>query len=429
MSDQDELLEPILTERADFTFGDLFRTDDPVAAWLVNLSRAVDDLLLANRRLARNLALSGPREEPEPRNHEVIYDIKAVVSHAWELAKFIQLESSNDPVIADFIGSRVPDQARTDLAEALAALEPDDDDPPNRKAFKATLASARDQASHYSKVNHDLVEKALLDLQTDFEGEPNKTSLLLGENFKDFYAPYATEMDWQLFHPIGDGDMEAFKRFNTRLNELVGRLIRFSATAVHCYFRDHEADTARVELGAVLPDRARRPSVRRRVSPDHEIEREDPSGTVAGHDRHPVGRLKERRAQTDRPLECREDRDCSRVIPERVHRQLVAIVELEPRKESVEIVDARIRNDHSNSNDHQAEDVVGQADLWHRIAEIEERRTVRPPDSHPRLVIAVELAQSFFDTSTKADHVGVFGQISHDDGAPKNSHVLGKVPL
>ncbi len=250
MTDQDELLEPVLTERTDFTFGDLFGADDPVAAWLVNLSRAVDDLLLANRRLARNLARSGPQEEPEPRNHEVIYDIKAVASHAWELAKFIQLESSNDPAIAGFIESRVPEQARTDLADALAVLEPDDDDPPNQKAFKATLASARDQASHYSKIDHGLVKKALRDVETDFEGKPNETSLLLGENFKDFYAPYATEMDWQLFHPIGDGNMEAFKRFNTRLKELVGRLICFSTTAVHSYFRDHEADTEMVLLDA-----------------------------------------------------------------------------------------------------------------------------------------------------------------------------------
>jgi hypothetical protein len=246
MDDQADRLEPAITERIDFTFPALFATDDPLAAWLVNLSRAVDDLLLANRRLARNLARSGPQEDPEPRNHEVIYDIKAVASHSWELAKFIRLESSEGPAIAGFIENRMPEEARVDLAGALAVLEPDDDDLANQKAFKATLASARDQASHYSKIDHNLIEKALRDLKTDFEGKPNETSLLLGETFKDFYAPYATEMDWQLFHPVDDGKMDAFKKFNIRLNELVGRLIRFSTTAVHCYFRDHEADIRRV---------------------------------------------------------------------------------------------------------------------------------------------------------------------------------------
>jgi hypothetical protein len=248
MDDQADQLEPVVTERIDFTFPTLFGAGDPLAAWLVNLSRAVDDLLLANRRLARNLARSGPQEEPEPRNHEVIYDIKAVASHAWELAKFIQLESSEGLAIAEFIENRMPEEARADLAGALAVLEPDVDDPPNQKAFKATLASARDQASHYSKIDHDLIEKALGDLKTDFEGKPNETSLLLGETFKDFYAPYATEMDWQLFHPVDDGKMDAFKKFNFRLNELVGRLIRFSTTAVHCYFRDHGPDIKTVEL-------------------------------------------------------------------------------------------------------------------------------------------------------------------------------------
>jgi hypothetical protein len=248
MSNQSDELEPVFTEQVNFNFGELFHADDPVAAWLVNLSRAVDDLLLANRRLARNLARSGPQDKPEPRNHEVIYDIKAVASHAWELAKFIQLESSKDPVIGDFIESRIPEAARSDLVDALSVLEPGDGDPSTQKEFKATLASARDQASHYSEIKRSLIKKALSDLETDFEGNPNETSFLLGENFKDFYAPYATEMDWQLFHPVGDGDMEAFKRFNTRLNELVGRLIRFAATAVHCYFRQQEAGTETVEL-------------------------------------------------------------------------------------------------------------------------------------------------------------------------------------
>lgn len=244
----EEQLEPVFTEQLDFAFGDLFRSDDLVAAWLVNLSRAVDDLLLANRRLARNFASPGSQEGPGPRNHEVIYDIKAVASHAWELAKFIRLKSSEDPVIAEFIGTRLPEKARADLADAMAVLEPNDDDPPNQRAFKATLASARDQASHYSEIKRSLITKALGALETDAEGNPNETSLLLGETFKDFYAPYATEMDWQLFHPVDDADMDAFKEFNTRLNELVGLLIRFSTTAVHAYFRDHESDIRTVEL-------------------------------------------------------------------------------------------------------------------------------------------------------------------------------------
>ncbi|HEY6729726.1 MAG TPA: hypothetical protein VI039_01740 [Solirubrobacterales bacterium] len=243
-------LEPIFTERIDFAFADLFQADDPLTPWLINLARATDDVLLANRRLARNLAGSDS-EVPSPRNHEVIYDIKAVASHAWELAKFIRLKSSGAPAIAEFVEKRMPAKSREDLDEALLAFESADGDSQNEKAFKGLLASARNQASHYSKVDHSLMSPAVQRLETDLEGRTNETSLLLGRTFKDFYAPFATEMDWQLFHALDGGSLKAFKGFNTKLNEVVGRLIRFSTTAIHCYFRDREAETRTVELEPV----------------------------------------------------------------------------------------------------------------------------------------------------------------------------------
>ena len=120
-------LEPIFTERIDFAFVSLFQADDPLAAWLIDLARATDDLLLASRRLARNQPGSGAAVA-SPRNHEVIYDIKAVASHAWELAKFIQLKSSGAPEIAEFVESRMPAKSREDLDKALLAFEPADGD-------------------------------------------------------------------------------------------------------------------------------------------------------------------------------------------------------------------------------------------------------------------------------------------------------------
>jgi hypothetical protein len=243
-------LEPIFTERIDFAFADLFQADNPLTPWLINLARATDDVLLANRRLARNLAGSGS-EVPAPRNHEVIYDIKAVASHAWELAKFIRLKSSGVPAIAEFVEKRMPAESHEDLDEALLAFEPADGDSQDGKGFRELLASARDQASHYSEVDHRLMGRALERLKTDFEGRANETSLFLGQTFKDFYAPFGTEMDWQLFHALDGGSLKAFKGFNTKLNELVGRLIRFSTTAIHCYFRDREAETRTIKLEPV----------------------------------------------------------------------------------------------------------------------------------------------------------------------------------
>lgn len=241
-------LEPRFTERIDFRFEDLFDPEDPLAQFVMNLSRGANDLLLGNRRLLKDFAVAASGEST-PLQHDVIYDIKTVASDAWELAKFIQ-SSQNSAKVAPFIANRMPAQARRDLEDALAAFEPSESDSPETKTFKNKLISARDQDSHYSELNAKLLKRALRNLNTDFEGQPNETSLLKGVKFKDFYAPFATEMDWQLFHQMDAGDLETLKIFVGQLNEVVGRLLTFSETAVECWFRDHAEATTRVDLSA-----------------------------------------------------------------------------------------------------------------------------------------------------------------------------------
>lgn len=241
-------LEPEFTERIDFRFEELFDPEDPLAQFVMNLARGANDLLLGNRRLVKGFA-TPPSGWATPLQHDVIYDIKAVASDAWELAKFIE-DSQNSAKVAPFIANRVPAQARQDLEDALAAFEPSESDSPETKTFKNKLISARDQDSHYSELNAKLLKRALRNLKTDFEGRPNETSLLKGKRFKGFYAPFATEMDWQLFHQMDAGDLEALKIFVGKLNEVVGQLLTFSETAVGCWFRDHAEATTRVDLSA-----------------------------------------------------------------------------------------------------------------------------------------------------------------------------------
>jgi hypothetical protein len=188
-----------------------------------------------------------PSGDPIPRNHEVIYDMMAVAADAWELAKFIR-KNQGRPEVAKFVADRMPAQARADLQTALDAFEPSGDDPPNRKTFKRLLASARNQASHYSEVDDKVMVRALRNLDTDLEGQPNETALLKGETFKDFYAPFGTEMDWQLFHEMAEDQLESFREFVGELNKVVGALVRFAATAIDCWFRDHEDSTRRSDL-------------------------------------------------------------------------------------------------------------------------------------------------------------------------------------
>jgi hypothetical protein len=118
-------LEPEFVERIDFKFSDLFDSGDLLAPWLMNLARGANDLLLGNRRLLANLDAS-PSEDPTPRNHEVIYDIKSVAADAWELVKFISANQSS-PDVSKFISERMPEEARDSLRMALAAFDSDGD--------------------------------------------------------------------------------------------------------------------------------------------------------------------------------------------------------------------------------------------------------------------------------------------------------------
>lgn len=246
MADPAGRLEPEFSERIDFSFPELFPSGDPLAPWLVNLARGANDLLLGNRRLVADLE-APPSVDPIPRNHEVIYDMKVVAADAWELAKFIR-KNQGRPEVAKFVADRVPAEARADLRAALEAFDPPGDAPPNRKTFKRLLGSARDQASHYSEVDDKVMMRALRNLDIDLEGQPNETALFKGEAFKDFYAPFGTEMDWQLLHEMAEDQLESFKEFIGELNKMVGALVRFAATAIYCWFRDHEDSTRRSDL-------------------------------------------------------------------------------------------------------------------------------------------------------------------------------------
>jgi hypothetical protein len=225
-------LEPEFTVKVEFPFKELFDPTDPLAQWVANLSRAVNDLLLANRRLAEGF-------EREESSHEAIYDIRAVASHAWELAEF--LRKTNSTAVDTFL-ARMIEEARGEYDKALAALQaPEPGDSPEQKSFKATLASARDQASHYSEIDHKLLRRAIEGMCEDNkDGTPHIGTAYIGRTFKDSYNQFASELDYRLFCEIKGEDMEPLKKFIMPLNELVASLIKFASTAIHTYLYDYE---------------------------------------------------------------------------------------------------------------------------------------------------------------------------------------------
>ena len=233
-------LQPHFKSKIEFPFKELFDPTDPLAQWIANLSRAVNDLLLANRRLAEGF-------EREGSQHEVIYDIRAVASHAWDLAEFLR---KTDSTAVDAFLARMIDEARSEYEKALSALrELEPGDSPAEKSFKATLGSARDQASHYSAIDHKLLRRAIESLREDNDdGTPHIGAVYIGETFKDSYNEFASELDYRLFCEIKGEDTEPLKKFVMPLNELVASLIKFATTAIHTYLYEYESKLKVTEL-------------------------------------------------------------------------------------------------------------------------------------------------------------------------------------
>lgn len=231
-------LNPKFTVKVEFPFKELFVPDDPLAQWIANLSRAVNDLLLANRRLAEAL-------EGDESGHESIYDIRSVASHTWELCEFMRKTESTR---VEAFMARMIQEAQQEYQKVLNALQ---DPAPvvGPLSFKAALASARDQASHYSEIDHKLVRRALRHLSEDNEdGTPHIATVFIGETFKDAYQQFASELDYQLLCQTEGENMEPLKQFIMPLNELVASLIKFATTAIHTYPHDYEDKLEITEL-------------------------------------------------------------------------------------------------------------------------------------------------------------------------------------
>jgi len=186
---EDDELEPRFTTRIRFRLGEVLPADEPLAQWIANLSRALNDLLLARRRLKRGFADDTPA-------YEHFYDIRAI-----------------DALYGD----------------AGSGAE-----------FRNRLGSARDQATHYSRIDHKLVRSSLARLR-DLDAE-----ILVDRRWGDFRAEFAATLDAQLFFAIED-DTGPFERFSEELNELSGRLIQFARVAIDHYL------LARDELLAFEP--------------------------------------------------------------------------------------------------------------------------------------------------------------------------------
>jgi hypothetical protein len=216
--------DPELSTRIRFPIGAVLPADSELAQYILNLARATNDILLASRRLLSGFESDAPA-------YEHFYDISAIASHAWELAEFLRHCDATSGTVRKFVAG-LEESARTDHFNALDALSSPEPGADGR-SFKVQLAIARNQAIHYSRLGAPESRKALARI-ADQEGE-----LHVGEDFKDFYADFAADLDAQMFFPMR-GDEEAFRQFSDRLLQIVGHLMRFSRAAIDCYLLNRQ---------------------------------------------------------------------------------------------------------------------------------------------------------------------------------------------
>jgi hypothetical protein len=120
---------------------------------------------------------------------------------------------------------------------------------PQEKTLKNLLASARDQASHYSDLDHKLLVRALIRLGEDEDdGEVSMGSVYVGDAIKDFYAEFASVIDYQLFIATKGRNLKPLKTFVGQLREVVSPLICFSSEAVQAYLLEHRDTLTTIDL-------------------------------------------------------------------------------------------------------------------------------------------------------------------------------------
>lgn len=234
-------LKPILTHKIEFPYKDVLTPNDVLAQWIANLGRGLNDLLLANRRLEQGFNTEGP-------GHEVIYDMKAAATHAWELAKFLRENESDE--VKQFI-SELDSKMRNNYRTALDALQdPEPESSPQQRSFKSYLASARDQASHYSRLDHKLLVRALTRLGEDEDGEVSYGAILIGDTYKDFFCEFASQLDYQLFFAVKGKNLEPLKEFVAQLREVVLPLMSFAVDAHRVYLTKYQSEIKVTELSS-----------------------------------------------------------------------------------------------------------------------------------------------------------------------------------
>jgi hypothetical protein len=146
-------LQPSYSKLGEFKNADLLVPDDHLAQWIVNVGRALNDLLVVQRRIENDFS-----EGNSQGTAEAIYDMRAAATHAWEFAKFLRLSEAYSEDVREFLNKTLHPPALKVYRQALEALsEPEDGDggEPQERDFQGSFGSSARSALSLRKARHE----------------------------------------------------------------------------------------------------------------------------------------------------------------------------------------------------------------------------------------------------------------------------------
>lgn len=204
--------------RYEFTIGDAFPADDPVARWLVTISAGLNDLLLANQHFRDSRV-----------EHETLYFFRLASAHLWEIAKFITETYDSWDEVRAFVDG-LPREALEAL-EAIRRVGTTGD----LSTVGTELVQIRDLFSHYQQMDpqardrpRDPITRALQEVAA------NTGDVEVGATFEDLRLGYADEVIGKTLMRLIPEDADQ-RRVLEGLAEGVGHTLRFVDHALHAW--------------------------------------------------------------------------------------------------------------------------------------------------------------------------------------------------
>lgn len=158
-----------------FRIGDILKPDDELSLFIANVSMAFNDLIFTNVEMDR-------AEEPWKR----FYFSRLAFAHLSEVMLYLESKRESD-VVSQFMGERVPEKARGELAAAMARYD----------QSRGVLNRLRNETVfHYPKGSSERTIGKAIEAAQDDEGQADSE---ISTKVKDARMFFARTICWRVW--------------------------------------------------------------------------------------------------------------------------------------------------------------------------------------------------------------------------------------